>query len=333
MRRLSALTAACCLLLFAAAASAAEFKSKYVEANGLKFHYVDEGKGTPVLFLHGFPALWYMWRDQLTDLQADHRVIAPDLRGVNLTNPKPTDVAAYHLPILVEDVRAFAEKVIGKDKKFVLVGHDWGGLLAWCFALYHPELLDKLVIINAPHPVLFEREMKENPIQRFGSTYTYAFIGYDGAKWEEQVAPNNFAGLTQGILGGAVKAGVYNQDDVAKWVASWQQPGSLVGGLNWYRANHLNPPYNDTHPAAKVPTSWTADFVLGGAKTKIIQTPTLIVWGMNDNALQSGNLSGIEKLVPNSTIKLYPTGDHWVSVVKAKEVTADIRAFVDGKGP
>jgi pimeloyl-ACP methyl ester carboxylesterase len=213
----------------------------------------------------------------------------------------------------------------------VLVGHDWGGLLAWCFALYHPEMLDRLVIINAPHPQLFERELRENPVQRFGSEYTYAFNKYDGVVWEKQVAANNYAGLAKGILGTTLASGNYDQADVDKWIEAWKQPGALTGGLNWYRANHLNPPFNDRHPADKVPTSWSADAVLKGARTRTIATPTLVIWGLADSALQGGNLSGIEKLVTNVKVKLYPGVDHWVPMVKAKEVNQDLRDFLAAK--
>jgi len=305
-------------------------KENYAEANGLRFHYMSAGQGPMILFLHGYPSFWYQWKDQLGDFGRDHFAVAPDLRGYNLTTiPQGTD--QYQMKYLVEDVRAFAEKVGGKGRKFVLVGHDWGGLLAWVFAMYHPEMLDKLVIINAPHPAIFEREMNENPVQRFGSNYTFAFNNYDGKKWDEMMSANNFAGLIQGILGEQIKSGRYTQDDVQKWVEAWKVPGALNAGLEYYRANHLNPPFNETHPASTIPTHWSAAAVTQGAKSTIIDVPTLVIWGLKDTALQNGNLSGMEKLVPNVRFKLYPNDTHWVSISKSKEVTQDIRDFVEGK--
>jgi pimeloyl-ACP methyl ester carboxylesterase len=280
-----------------------------------------------MLFLHGFPAYWYMWRDQLTEFGKTHMAVAPDTTGVNTTAKAP-NLDGYKVTKLVADIHAFAEKVGGKGKKFILVGHDWGGVLAWSYAMYHPEMLDKLVIINAPHPVLFERELRENPIQRAGSSYMFAFNNFDGYKWDERMSQDKWAGLAGGILGGTVKAGVYTQDDVNKWIASWSLPGSVDAGLNYYRANHLNPPFNDQHPAASIPTSYSAKETLAGVPSTTISLPTLVIWGLIDSALQGGNLSGIEKYVPNAKFKFYPTSDHWVSIVKAKEVNEDIRAFI-----
>jgi len=313
----------------------APLKEDFVEANGLRFHYVHAGpenadKAPMILFLHGYPSFWYQWKDQLIEFGTDHFVVAPDLRGYNLTTiPAGTD--QYKMKYLVEDVRAFAEKVGGKGRKFVLVGHDWGGLLAWTFAMYHPEMIDKLVIINAPHPMIFEREMRENPVQRWGSSYTFAFNNYDGYHWDEMLSKNDFAGLTQGILGEQIKSGRYTNADVQAWKKAWSVPGALNAGLEYYRANHLNPPYNETHPKDKVPTSWSAKEVTEGAKSPIIKLPTLVIWGLLDTALQQGNLSDMEKWVPNAHFVLYPHDTHWVSISKTKETDQNIRDFIEGK--
>jgi pimeloyl-ACP methyl ester carboxylesterase len=310
-------------------------REDFVEANGIRFHYVHAGPLQPeqapmILFLHGYPSFWYQWKDQLIEFGKDHFAVAPDLRGYNLTTI-PTDVNQYQMKYLVEDVRAFAEKVGGKGRKFVLVGHDWGGLLAWVFAMYHPEMIDKLVIINAPHPMIFEREMRENPVQRWGSSYTFSFNNYDGFKWDEALSANDFAGLTQGILGEQIKSGRYTDADVKAWKQAWAVPGALNAGLNYYRANHLNPPFNETHPADKVPTSWSAKEVTAGAKSPIIKLQTLVIWGLLDTALQQGNLSGMSKLAPNAHYRLYPQDTHWVSISKPAQVNADIRAFIEDK--
>jgi pimeloyl-ACP methyl ester carboxylesterase len=313
----------------------APLKEDFVEANGLRFHYVHaapaEGDKAPmILFLHGYPSFWYQWKDQLNEFGRDHFAVAPDLRGYNLTTiPAGTD--QYKMKYLVEDVRAFAEKVGGKGRKFVLVGHDWGGLLSWVFTMYHPEMVEKLVIINAPHPMIFEREMRENPVQRWGSNYTFAFNNFDGYHWDEKLSANDFAGLTQGILGEQIKSGRYADADVQAWKKAWSVPGALNAGLEYYRANHLNPPYNETHPADKIPTSWSAREVTEGAKAPIIKVPTLVIWGLLDTALQQGNLSGMEKLVPNAHFVLYPHDTHWVSISKSKEVDQNIRDFIEDK--
>lgn len=306
-------------------------QDKFVEANGIKFHYVTAGKGPMMLFLHGFPAHWYMWRDQLAEFSKDYTVVAPDTRGVNTTS-RPASLDGYKYTHLVEDVRALAEKLNGKGKKIILVAHDWGGLIAWGVAMKHPELIDKLVIINAPHPITFEREMRDNPIQRRGSTYMFGFNNFDGYKWDEQMSRNEFGALATSLTGAAVKEGIYTAEDQKKWVDVWKVPGSMDAGLNYYRANYLNPPYNDTHPAEKIPTSYSAKEMLAGIPNTTVTVPTLVIWGLADSALQGGNLSGIEKLVPGAKFKFYATSDHWVSIVKANEVNADIRAFIAPAG-
>ena len=126
----------------------------YAEVNDVRLHYAAEGSGKLIVFLHGFPEFWYMWKEQLEEFGQDHRAVALDMRGYNLSS-KPAEVNAYRIEHLVEDVRAFAGH-LGYEK-FVLVGHDWGGVVAWAFALWHPGLLERLVIINAPHPAIFER--------------------------------------------------------------------------------------------------------------------------------------------------------------------------------
>ena len=125
-----------------------------------------------MLFLHGFPEFWYEWRKQLPEFATDHFAVAPDMRGYNLSS-KPAEVEQYAMPHLVEDVRSLAEH-LGYGK-FVLVGHDWGGAVAWAFAIQHPGSLEKLVIVNAPHPGVFSKLLRENLAQQQASQYMVEF--------------------------------------------------------------------------------------------------------------------------------------------------------------
>src|SRR5271166_4637867 len=150
------------------------FHEDYAEVNGVRLHYASVGQGPLVLFLHGYPSFWYQWKDQMLELGRDHLAVGLDLRGYNLSS-KPAGLDPYKMKYLVEDVRQFAEKIGGKNKKFVLVAHDWGANVAWVFAMDHPEMLEKLIIINGAHPVLSERELRENPAQRFASNYFFVF--------------------------------------------------------------------------------------------------------------------------------------------------------------
>ena len=128
-----------------------------------------------------------------------------------------------------------------------------------------------------------------------------------------------------------MKAGRYTEEDRQVWIDAWSQPGSTTAGLNYYRANHRNPPFNDRHPADTIPHSWSAKEVTAGAKSTIIQTPTLVIWGLKDTSILSSHLSGLDKWVPNLSVKLYPDDDHWVMLEKPTQVAQDIRRFMDGK--
>ena len=131
---------------------------EYANVNGQRLHYARAGSGPLVVFLHGFPEFWYEWKHQIAEFSRDHTVVAPDMRGYNLSS-KPAEVSAYAMPNLVEDVRALTTELLKSTggTKFTLVAHDWGGVVAWVFAALHPEMVEKLVIVNAPHPTIFGR--------------------------------------------------------------------------------------------------------------------------------------------------------------------------------
>jgi pimeloyl-ACP methyl ester carboxylesterase len=301
--------------------------------NGVRLHYASVGQGPLVLFLHGYPSFWFQWKDQMAELGRDHLAVGLDMRGYNLSS-KPKDVAQYKMKYLVEDVRQLAEKIAGKDRKFVLVAHDWGGIVAWSFAMYHPDMLEKLIIINSPHPFISERELRENPAQRYASNYHFVDNGYLGPGEqpidEKDTTERAVRRAHAGCVEAEVKNGHYTEEDRQKWIDAWSQAGSTTGGLNYYRANHRNPPFNDLHAASTVRYSWSAKEVTEGAKSTIIKVPTLVIWGLKDTAVLTGNLSGLDKWVPNLSVKLYPDDDHWVMMEKYKEVGQDIRKFIEG---
>lgn len=153
------------------------FEDHYADVNGMRLHYASTGAGPLILFLHGYPSFWYQWKDQMAEMGRDHLAVGLDMRGYNPSS-RPDGLEPYTMPHLVEDVRQFAEKVGGKDRKFVLVAHDWGANVAWVFAMFHPEMLEKLIIINGAHPFISERELRENPAQRYASNYFFVFNGY-----------------------------------------------------------------------------------------------------------------------------------------------------------
>src|SRR5215475_9325625 len=134
-----------------AATAPAPFKDNFAEVNGVRLHYASVGQGPLVLFLHGYPSFWYQWKDQMAEMGRDHLAVGLDMRGYNLSS-RPEGLERYKMSHLVEDVRQFAEKLAGPNRKFILVGHDWCANVSWVFAMANPEMLDKLIIVNGAHP-------------------------------------------------------------------------------------------------------------------------------------------------------------------------------------
>lgn len=296
-------------------------KDHYAEVNGIRLHYVESGKGPLIVFLHGFPEFWYEWKGQLAEFGKDHRVVAPDMRGYNLS-AKPPDLDAYQMKNLVEDVRALAQHL--GYKKFVLVGHDWGGGVAWSFALAHPEYLEKLVIINCPHPAILARELAANPAQQKASQYMLLFRSPQA---ESMLSANNYAFLAQAVMGEGLKSGVFTEADKQAYISAWSQPGALTGGLNYYRAANLGP----SAPAKEGDTpSPVSAFGLDSAGLTV-KVPTLVIWGEKDTALLTSNLDGMDQLVPNLTVKRIPDGSHWVVHEKPELVNSYIREFLSAQ--
>jgi epoxide hydrolase 4 len=277
---------------------------RYAVVNGVKLHYVEQGKGPLILFLHGFPEFWYEWKDFLPALARDHHAVAVDMRGYNLSD-KPAAVEDYRVPVIVEDVRALAVKL--KARKFVLVGHDWGGVIAWAFAAAHPEMLEKLIIVNAPHPAVFARELAHNPAQQKASAY---FNLFDSPMAEATLGNADFA-----LLQGLIKPWATDAD-MKEYLADWGR--GLTGGLNYYRAARLHSPVNGAPapPASGLP------------QMPPIETPTLVIWGEKDTALLTGNLDGLEEYVKHLKIQRVPDGTHWVIHEKSAAVIQYMRDFL-----
>jgi epoxide hydrolase 4 len=287
---------------------------EYADVNGVRLHYAKAGRGPLILFLHGFPEFWYEWKNQLVEFGRDHTAVAPDLRGYNLSS-KPTELSAYAIPQLVEDVRALSTELLkssGGDT-FTLVAHDWGGVVAWVFAALHPEMLDRLVIINAPHPTVFARELRDNPAQQQASQYMLLFRSPEA---EATLSANNYAPLVNAILGDGLKNGTVSDEDKAAYIEAWSQPGALTGGLNYYRAAAVGPPKPGETPAELTP------------QPIVIRVPTLVIWAEKDTALLTGNLTGLEQYVPKLTVRRIPDATHWVVREKPADVNRLIREFL-----
>jgi pimeloyl-ACP methyl ester carboxylesterase len=295
-------------------------KDQYVQVSGLRMHCVTAGKGPLILFLHGFPEFWYEWKNQLTEFGKDHLAVAPDLRGYNLSD-KPNSEEQYRMSYLVDDVLSLADH-FSHGKKFVLVAHDWGGAVAWAFAIAHPELLDKLVIVNAPHPGVFGRLLATDPKQQQASQYMLMFRSPQA---EQTLSANNYTPLVNAVLGAGLQNGVFTEEDKQAYIQAWSQPGALTGGLNYYRANAVGPPPPGQATEGKQTSS--GNFALDPSRLTV-KVPTLVIWGEKDTALLTGNLDGLDQFVPQVTIKRIPEGTHWVIHEKRAEVNGYIREFI-----
>lgn len=285
----------------------------YADVNGVRLHYAKAGAGKLILFVHGFPEFWYAWKDQLPEFGRDHLAVAPDMRGYNLSS-KPAEVSQYEVALLVEDLRALARSL--GHERFILVAHDWGGGVAWSCAIHHPECVEKLVIINAPHPATFERELARNPAQQAASQYMLLFRS---PKAEALLAANDYAWLVEAALTRGLKKGYMTEADRQAYLAAWSQPGALTGSLNWYRAARIGPP-SEKDPKAR---SFETDI----ERTRVT-VPTLVIWGDKDRALVKENLDGLEAYVPDLTVRHIEDGTHWVIHEQPALVNQYIREFL-----
>jgi len=293
-------------------------KHQYAEVNGIRLHYVSVGTGRLIIFLHGFPEFWYQWRNQLEEFGRDYHAVAPDMRGYNLSS-KPAEVNQYEVKHLVEDVLALVYH-LGYEK-FFLVGHDWGGVVAWAFAISHPDLVEQLIVINAPHPRVFTRELRENPDQQKASRYILRFCSPEA---EKILSSNKFAMLIDAVLTERLKNGYLTEKDLSAYLEAWSKPGALSGGLNYYRAAFMGPLNNGREQVAGNFAPYLS--------SHIINVPTLVIWGEKDEVLLTDNLKGLEGFVSDLTIKRIPEGSHWVIHEKPVLINAFIREFIEKKG-
>ena len=292
-----------------------QFKSEFAEVNDVKLHYIKAGpeNGDLIIFLHGFPQFWYMWRDQLLEFSKDYLVVAPDMRGYNLSS-KPEEIEQYQPHQIVEDIRALVEEHFNR-KKCILVGHDWGGVIAYPFANLHPNLVEKLIIINAPHPNIFARLLSKNKDQQSSSQYVLFFRSQNA---EGYLSASNY----KNILGIIVTPEMeFTEDDKQMYINAWSQPGALTGGLNYYRAGGLKPPSQRERINKLTEKQLELSPVM-------INVPTLVIWAEKDTALTTHNLKGLDEYIPELKIKRIPEGSHWIINERPDKINSLIREFL-----
>ncbi|WP_151634814.1 alpha/beta fold hydrolase [Noviherbaspirillum aerium] len=283
-------------------------------SNGMRLHYASAGeRGKPLLlFVHGFPEFWYEWEAQLKEFGSDHFAVAPDLRGFNLSS-MPGELSAYKAKHIVEDLRLLAAE-LGYDK-FVMVAHDWGGAIAWNFAIALPQLLHKLIIVNSPHPYLFMQALANDPAQRKASDYMN-WLRAEGS--ETALAKDGFK-LLENLLNGMGQSPTpWFTDEVrAKYHDCWSR--GLTGGVNYYRASPLHPPTDD-HPGPLKLELNPEDFR--------IKVPTRVIWGEQDIALPKSLVDGLDGVVDDLKIERIPEGSHWVIHEQPQRINRLIRGFL-----
>jgi pimeloyl-ACP methyl ester carboxylesterase len=264
----------------------------FVDSDGVKIHYVTAGKGPLLVLIHGFPDYWYTWRAQIPALAEKYQVVAIDQRGYNESD-KPEGVENYAVSKLVGDVLAVIRH-FGRDKATV-VGHDWGGLVAWTVAMTHPEKVERLIILNLPHPRGLIRELANNPDQQKASQYARDFQKEDAA-----------SKLTPELLAFWVR----DPEARKQYVAAFRK-SSIEGMLNYYKANYPRPPYEDRE-AGPLPR---------------VKCPVLMIHGLDDVALLPGALNDTWKWIDGElTLVTIPGAGHFVQQDAADRVT---RIMVD----
>jgi pimeloyl-ACP methyl ester carboxylesterase len=280
-------------------------------AEGIQLHAKACGPaGAPVLlFVHGFPEFWGTWRQQLAAFSTDYRCVAIDLRGFNLSS-QPTDVSAYKPHLLVADLRAVIQ-ALGAPV-FAVVAHDWGGAVAWSLAAQHPELIRNLVVLNAPHTILFAKALASDPGQQAAGAYMNV-LRRPGS--ERILAKDDFAWLRELL-------GELTDEELQAYRACWAH--GLTGGCNYYRASPLHPdtPEAPGRMAALAAMLDPADFQ--------VKVRTQVIWGTGDVALRPVLLEGLEQHVSDLRIHRIEGAEHWVTRRNADEVNRVIQSFLAG---
>lgn len=278
-------------------------RERFDDVNGIRLHTVQDGEGNNeiIIFLHGFPEFSYAWYKQLSYFAANgFHALAPDQRGYNLTS-KPRGVKAYMIENAVEDLAALIKQLT--PGKITLVGHDWGGGVAWITACKYPELLNKLIILNMPHPQVQSKNLKTNPKQMLKSWY----VGF----FQLRVIPEalcrafNFKFLEWNFLRTS-NPNTFSRQDLEQYKQAWRQPRALTSMINWYRAFKYVQIQNH----------------------KQVKVPTLIIWGKKDTYLSAEMAQQSAEWCADGKVVMLDDATHWLHHEKTDEVNSLILEFV-----
>lgn len=287
------------------AAFCSGWQHHFVETNQIRLHCVTQGEGDLVVLLHGFPEFWYSWRFQIPFLSRYFKVVVPDLRGYN-DSDKPE--RGYDLDTLSTDIQGLIEGL--GYRRAHLVGHDWGGAIAWHFAHRFPHYLNRLAILNAPHPHRFIQDLSSNLDQLRRSWYLLAFQIPALPEWLIQ---QNLTAFVKGVFQAqAIRKGAFTRRDTEIYQAALEKPGVLGSALNYYRQFLL-------------PRGWMQQWV----RPDPVTAPTLVLWGEEDTLLSRKLIEGIERYVSAPfQLKLIPHCGHWAQMEAPQTVNRELLTFL-----
>ena len=275
---------------------------QHITTNKVKLHYVTQGNGPLMLMLHGFPECWYSWRYQIPEFARDYQVVAVDLRGYN-DSDKPQTKSAYVMDEFIQDIKGLI-KGLGYEK-CVLVAHDWGGAIAWNFAYSHPEMLEKLIILNLPHPAKFAQGLRT--WQQLQKSW-YIFFFQLPFLPELFLQASNYQLIEKMFAGMAVDKSAFTPEDIEAYKQAAAKPGALTAMLNYYRN--------------------IFDFKSRNRDWDVLSVPTLMIWGEEDTALGKELTYGTEAYVRDFQIKYIPNCSHWVQQEQPRLVNQYMREFL-----
>ena len=276
---------------------------EYITSNAVRLHYVTQGEGPLMLMLHGFPEFWYSWRHQIPEFAQDYKVVALDLRGYN-DSDKPKDVSAYRMPELIKDVQGVI-KGLGYDN-CVLVGHDWGGAIAWSFAYAHPEMLQKLIVLNLPHLAKFQEALKCNLRQMLRSWYIGFFQLPMLPEWLFRAG--DYFAIASMFADQAIDKNAFAPEDLAAFKHAAAKQGALTAMINYYRSNF--------------------NTIMSQKDWGILEVPTLLLWGEDDFALGKELTYGTEAYVRDLQLRYLPHCSHWIQQEQPDLVNQYMREFL-----
>jgi epoxide hydrolase 4 len=276
---------------------------RFIITNGIKLHYVTQGEGQLMLFLHGFPEFWYSWRHQIREFSKEYKVVALDLRGYN-DSEKPETLSSYRISEVLKDIEGVIRE-LGYDC-CILVGHDWGGSIAWTFAYDYPEIVKCLIVLNAPHLARFMKGLCK-PKQLIRSWYIFLFQ----LPWlpELLLRAGDYRLIIGMFSGMMINKSALTPRDIEFFKKAASEPGALTAMLNYYRNI----------------------FQSNMVRRSILEVPTLMIWGESDAALGKDLTYGTDFYVSDFQIEYIPNCSHWVQQEQPELVNQLITRFLEKK--